>query len=251
MTSSQYWDPDRYQRNAGFVAELGLPILDLLTPQPDEDILDLGCGDGALTEKLAATGARVIGVDASPQQIAAARNRGLDARVLDAAQLPFRNAFDAVFSNAALHWVRDADAVIAGVARALRRGGRFVAEMGGAGNCQTVRRALHAALSARDIDPGAVDPWYFPTPAEYGDKLRDGGFLIDEIELIPRPTPLPGDVAAWLDTFAEDFLKALPLADRDRFRSELRDKLRPQLCDKEGRWSVDYVRLRFAARLPA
>ena len=109
MASTQRWDPDRYQRNAGFVAELGLPILNLLAPQPGEDVLDLGCGGGALTEKLVAAGARVVGVDASPDQVAAARRRGLDARVADAAALPFRQAFDAVFSNATLHWVKDAE----------------------------------------------------------------------------------------------------------------------------------------------
>ena len=251
MASTQRWDPDRYQRNAGFVAELGLPVLNLLAPRPGEDVLDLGCGDGALTEKLVAAGARVVGVDASPDQVAAARRRGLDVQVADAAALPFRQAFDAVFSNAALHWVKDADAAIAGVARALRRGGRFVAEMGGAGNCQTVRCALHAGLTSRGTDPWGVDPWYFPTEAEYGGKLRDSGFVIEHMALIPRPTPLPGDVADWLDTFAEDFLKTVPADGRDDFLAELSDKMRPQLCDKEGRWSIDYVRLRFAARLRA
>ncbi len=251
MRSAQHWDPDRYQRNAGFVAELGLPVLDLLALRPGEDVLDLGCGDGALTEKLVAAGARVVAVDASPHQIGAARQRGLDARVEDATALPFHSAFDAVFSNAALHWVKDADAAIVGVARALRHGGRFVAEMGGAGNCEAVRRALHAGLTGRGIDPRSVDPWYFPTEAEYGDKLRDAGFAIEHMALIPRPTPLPGDIIGWLNTFAEDFLNTLPADGRDDFLAELRDKMRPQLCDKEGRWSVDYVRLRFAARLRA
>ena len=123
--------------------------------------------------------------------------------------------------------------------------------MGGAGNCQTVRRALHTGLIDRGIDPSAVDPWYFPTEAEYGDKLRDSGFVIERMALIPRPTPLPGDMTEWLDTFAEDFLKTVPADDRDEFLAELSDKMQPQLCDKEGRWSVDYVRLRFAARLRA
>ena len=123
----QTWNPEHYARNAGFVAELGLPVVELLNPQPGERILDLGCGDGVLTEKLAALGCQVVGVDSSPAQIAAAQARGLDAHVVDAQRLTFDAEFDAVFSNAALHWMRKPDEVIAGVWRALEPGGRFVA----------------------------------------------------------------------------------------------------------------------------
>jgi len=145
--SGQHWDPDRYACNARFVADLGEPVVDLLAPQPGERILDLGCGDGALTERLVALGAAVVGVDASDDQVAAARGRGLDARVMDGARLSFADEFDAVFSNAAMHWMRDLAAVAAGVKRALRPGGRFVGEMGGAENVAKVSEAL---LSAHD-----------------------------------------------------------------------------------------------------
>src|SRR5690349_15390007 len=144
----QRWDPQRYQENAGFVAVLGAPLLDMLAPKAGERILDLGCGDGALTEKIAAI-ATVVAVDASADQIKAARARGLDAHVADGTKLAFKSGFDAVFSNAALHWMRDPDAVIAGVWRALRPGGRFVAECGGAGNVEQIMRALVAALDRR------------------------------------------------------------------------------------------------------
>jgi len=244
----QSWDPDRYARNAAFVPALGQPVLDLLAPRSGERILDLGCGDGALTAKLVAAGADVVGVDASAEQIAAAQAAGLDARVVDGAALDFDAEFDAVFSNAALHWMRDPDAVIAGVARALRPGGRFVAEMGGAGNCGAIRDALYAALERRGLDAAAFDPWYFPGIEEYAGRLEAHGFAVETIELVPRPTPLPGDIADWLDTFAESFLAAVPEAGRGEIKDELREALRPTLQDN-GQWFADYVRLRFAAHL--
>ena len=159
----QHWDPERYARNARFVADLGVVLLDLLRPRPGERILDLGCGDGVLTEKIAAAGARVTAVDSSPEQIAAARARGLDSHVADGQALTFRSEFDAVFSNAAMHWMRDAEAVIDGVWQALVPGGRFVGEFGGAGNVARIQAALIAALDRRGLDGRSADPWYFPS----------------------------------------------------------------------------------------
>lgn len=245
--SRQSWDPERYERHARFVSDLGAPVVALLAPRAGERILDLGCGDGVLTQRLAAMGCTVVGVDASPAQVAAARARGCDARVMNATGLRFAAEFDAVFSNAALHWVRDADTMLAGVARALRPRGRFVAELGGSGCVHTIRAALHAALRRRGIDPDAHDPWYFPTVEDYGARLAAAGFAVDSIALIPRPTPLPGDVTGWLETFAESFTNALPAGERPAFLEEVRDALRPSLCDPGGEWSADYVRLRFAA----
>lgn len=251
MSTAQTWDPERYARNARFVADLGMPVVELLAPRPGERILDLGCGDGALMEKLLARGCQVVGVDGSAEQIAAACARGLDAYVMDGEHLTFHDAFDAVFSNAALHWMKRADDVIAGVWRALKPGGRFVAECGGDGCVATIRAALAAALERRGVDVARVDPWYFPTPDNYRERLRAHGFTVRHIALIPRPTPLPGDITAWLETFAESFTAALPASERAAFLDEVCDALRPQLCDSEGRWTADYVRLRFAARKPA
>lgn len=247
----QRWDPQRYAHNARFVADLGLPVVELLAPQPGERVLDLGCGDGALTAKLVAMGCQVVGVDGSPEQVAAARARGLDARVMDGEKLIFEKDFDAVFSNAALHWMRRADAVIAGVWRALRPGGRFVAECGGHGCVATIRQALHAALRRRGVDASAVDPWYFPTTADYGARLQACGFTIDFLALIQRPTPLPGDITGWLETFAESFTSVLPVDEHAAFLAEVREALRPALCDTSGKWTADYVRIRFAARKPS
>jgi SAM-dependent methyltransferase len=252
MTSviPQTWNPDQYASAAAFVPALGLPVLDLLDPQPGERILDLGCGDGVLTEKLASLGCQVVGVDSSPAQVAAAQARGLDARVVDARELPFDAEFDAVFSNAALHWMRPPEAVLAGVWRALEPGGRFVGELGGAGNIAQVLAALAAVLAGRDIPMQQASPWYFPDEAEYRAKLEQAGFVVTSIERFPRPTSLPGDLGDWLETFAGSFLGIFPDGERAQVIDELRELLRPRLLNDDGVWVLDYVRLRFAATKP-
>ena len=190
---AQTWDPERYARNARFVSDLGAPVLALLVAKPGERILDLGCGDGVLTAKLAEVGCDVIGVDASPAQIYAARKLGLKAHLMNGEQLTFDSQFDAVFSNAALHWMRDPDKVIAGVWRALKRHGRFVAEFGGQGCVAKIKQALVEALNRRGIDGEGASPWYFPSVEDYSQRLTQGGFRLNSIALIPRPTPLPGE----------------------------------------------------------
>jgi trans-aconitate methyltransferase len=243
----QTWDPDSYVANARFVSDLGAAVVDLLGPQPDERILDLGCGDGALTRLLIEAGAEVVGVDASPEMIAAACEAGIDAHVVNAHALPYTQEFDAVFSNAALHWMRDPDEVIAGVARALKPGGRFVAEMGGHGCVAAVLTALLAVLERRGINGKALIPWYFPTPDDYTERLERHGFEVGTMLHFPRPTPIPGDVTDWLATFAGSFLREV--GDPDEAGAEVAELLRPSLCDEQGRWTIDYVRLRFAAEL--
>ena len=245
---TQTWNPDQYARNARFVSDLGAPVLDLLAPQPGERILDLGCGDGVLTAKLQSLGCNVIGVDASAAQVEATKNLGVPAQTVDGENLSFENEFDAVFSNAALHWMRNnPDSVISGVHRALRPGGRFVAEMGGAHCVEKIRTALIAALDRRNIDGKAADLWFFPTVEDYSARLTRAGFTIDYIAHIPRPTPLPGDVIAWLRVFAHNFTDKLPASDREAYLAEVQEALRPHLCDATGMWTADYTRLRFKA----
>ena len=247
QTSRQHWSAARYAEAAHFVPVLGAPVVELLAPRPGEHILDLGCGDGVLTEKIAAAGADVVAVDAAPDMVAAARRRGLDARVVAGQDLDFDSDFDAVFSNAALHWMRPPEKVLAGVFRALKPGGRFVAEMGGHNNTAGIIVALSAVLGRRGLDAQRLSPWYFPSAEAYGKKLEAAGFAIDEIRIVPRPTPLPAGLEAWLDTFAEDFFGALAPADRPAARREIVELLRPVLTDETGTWIADYVRLRFRA----
>jgi SAM-dependent methyltransferase len=250
MSSGQSWDPDLYGRKARFVAELGLPLVELLAPRAGERILDLGCGDGALTEKLVALGCTVVAVDASAAQVAAARARGLDAQVANGEALTFDGEFDGVFSNAALHWMKRAEAVVDGVWRALRPDGRFVAELGGDGNVAAIRTACGEALRRRGIDPEAIDPWYFPTADAYGALLTARGFEVVSLDLFARPTPLDGDIADWLAVFAVAFTSAVPVEDRPALVAEVREAVRPRLQDERGVWTADYVRLRLAARRP-
>ncbi len=250
-TVTQHWDPVRYQQHARFVSDLGSPLVELLAPQAGERILDLGCGDGVLTARLAASGATVMGVDASSEFVAAARARGLDARELDGQALPFAGEFDAVFSNAALHWMkRDPDGVVRGVARSLRPGGRFVSECGGFGNVAAIRTALHAVCRAHGLDPAERDPWYFATGEECRDRLEKYGFKVSELDVFPRPTLLPGDLSGWLETMAGAFLSGVDTAQSRAMLAGVRELLRPALCAGDGRWQADYVRLRFIAVKP-
>lgn len=247
--SPQSWDPDEYDEKAGFVAELGAPVVALLGPEAGERVLDLGCGGGTLTEALVAQGCQVVGVDGSEEQVEAARARGLDARVMDAHALPFDGEFDAVFSNAALHWMRDPDAVIDGVWRSLVPGGRFVGEMGGKGNVRAFARALEAALDRRGISGAESNPWYFPDIEEYGGRLEARGFDVRTIRLIERPTPLPHGARGWIDVFGQAFVAPVPEAERSAFLDEVCEALRPDLFENDT-WVADYVRLRFAADRP-
>jgi trans-aconitate methyltransferase len=241
------WNPHTYLHNAAFVPALGLDVLELLGAAPGQRILDLGCGEGTLTEKIAATGATVVGVDSSPEFVAAAVARGLDARVGDGEALTFADEFDAVFSNAALHWMRNADAVLDGVRHALKNEGRFVAEFGGYGNVAAIHVAIRAVLMRRGIVADA--PWYFPTTSQYRAKLESYGFTVEQIGLHPRPTPLATGIAGWLETFAGPMLDRLPAGDRGDAVAEIEGLLHSVLRDDGGQWTADYVRLRFAARL--
>jgi trans-aconitate methyltransferase len=247
MSTAQTWDPASYARNARFVSDLGSPLLELLAPKPGERILDLGCGDGVLTKKLVDMGCEVVAVDSSVPQVEAARKLGLNAHVISGEDLPYNEEFDAVFSNAVLHWIKRADAMIAGVCRSLKPGGRFVAECGGYGCVHKIRTALVQALERRGFDGEARVPWYFPTPGDYATRLERAGFRVDSIALIPRPTPLPGDIVGWLETFALNFFQGLSDETRSEYLQEVRMVLEPQLRDADGTWVADYVRLRFAA----
>jgi len=249
--SVQRWSASDYAKNGRFVQELAGPVFGMLAAQPGESILDLGCGDGALTAEIKALGARVLGVDLSDELLAVARMKGLNVRKVDGHALDFVSEFDAVFSNAALHWMRKPHLVIAGVARALRPRGRFVGELGGHGNVAALATAMRAVGAVRGGDPALVAPWFFPTAEEFGRLLTEGGFRVKEIALVPRPTPLRTGMEGWLRTFGRSFFDQFPEPNRTKVVGEVIELLRPSLCDSRGQWTADHIRLRFHAEREA
>lgn len=249
----QRWDAGEYARSAAFVPAMGAPVMDLLAPRRGERILDLGCGDGVLTQKISATGAVVVGVDGSHEMIAAARERGLDAHVMDGQALGFGPEFDAVFSNAAMHWMRDAAAVANGVFRALKPGGRFVGEMGGAGNVAAIWEAMAAELAGHGLTlPQAHVHWY-PTVEAFSGVYRDAGFADIDARLIDRSTSLPTGVHGWVLTFFTGIMTDLGLVPdvQDAIARAVERRLAPTLRQPDGVWVAPYVRLRFSMRKPA
>lgn len=259
LNPSSRWSAADYASNAGFVPALGTAALDLLDPQPGELIVDLGCGDGALTRRIMERGARVIGLDASPEMVEAARAHGVDAFVADAqaldldAQAGRFGQFDAAFSNAALHWMLDPDAVASGVFSLLRPGGRFAGEMGGEGNIATLRAGIRDELTERGYAVPAEDPQWYASCEEFVRLYACAGFEQIKAQLIPRPTPLPpGGVAAWVKTFRAGLLDmaGVPEDMRDEVASAVETRLQPLLQQPDGSWMADYVRLRFTMRKP-
>ncbi len=250
MTSTQTWDPARYRESGGFIAAYGEDVVALLDPQPGERILDIGCGDGRLTAVIAASGADVVGIDASAEQVAAARESGLDARRIDVLSLDAFCAYDAVFSNAALHWVPAPDEAARRIFDAITPGGRFVGELGGKGNVHLVSRAIFKTLENRGLDGTPAWPWFFPSEQAYAGILRNAGFEVIDLNLFERPTVLPGRFADWVETFARPFLELVEDDDCGAFLADVERIAAAVLLDDDGIWRADYVRLRFAARKP-
>jgi SAM-dependent methyltransferase len=242
--STSKWDAADYARVGAFVAELGGAALDLLEPQPGERILDVGCGEGTLTKKIVERGASVLGIDNSPEMIAAARAAGIDAVLMDAADMPFSSEFDAAFSNATLHWVLEKEQAARAIFRSLKTGGRFAGEMGGEGNLKTLREALDEELVIRGyVPPVEASNWY-ASPDEFALVYEAAGFEEIDARLIERPTPLDHGVAAWVTTFRKGWL------DRAAVPEQERAEIGAAVAHRFGSDVADYVRLRFIMRKP-
>jgi trans-aconitate methyltransferase len=244
------WDPELYEAKHSFVWQFGQDVVALLDPKPGERILDLGCGTGNLTEKIARNGAEVLGLDSSPEMIGQARRNypGLSFVLGDAAKMDFTEEFDAIFSNAALHWMLDAEAVAAGIARALKRDGRLVAEMGGKGNIASIERAIHDVLSGYLPYGLPARRTFYPSLGEYTSLLERHGLECRFAQLFDRPTELEGEngMETWLRQFKWYYFEAVPNEQREKALAEVVKKLRPALM-REDRWFADYRRLRIQA----
>ena len=242
LASAQTWSAEGYEKNARFVSDLGAEILSWLAPAPGMRVLDLGCGDGALTSRIADTGAYVAGIEPSESLRAAASARSLDVRRASVTQM----TFDAIFSIAVLHWVNEPSRTIERMRAALKPAGRFVAEFGGHGNIAAIVTAMRAAATIHGGDAALASPWFYPTDREYAALLQEGGFRVLRAGLYPRQTPLPTGMSGWLKTFRAPFFGQFAERAED-VKQEVEDLLRPALCDASGHWVADYVRLRVEA----
>jgi trans-aconitate methyltransferase len=244
VASTSNWNAADYARVGSFVAELGEAALDLLDPQPGERILDVGCGEGTLTKKIVARGAIVLGVDNSPDMILAARAKGIDAVLMDAADIAFTSEFDAAFSNATLHWVLEKEQAARAIFPALDPGGRFAGEMGGEGNLASLREALDEELIIRGYVPPAEASNWYPSTQEFAAVYEAAGFEQIDARLIERPTPIEAGLAEWVTTFRKGWL------DRAQVPEDERAQIGAAVADRLSSNVADYVRLRFIMRKP-
>ena len=244
IASTSRWDAADYARVGRFVSDLGEAALDLLDPKMGERILDVGCGDGALTHKIVERGADVVGVDNSPELVAAARAIGLEVLEMDAADMTFDAEFDAAFSNAALHWMLDKDRVAEATFRALKSGGRYAGEMGGDGNLAKLRQTLDAELVARGYPPPLESSNWYPSVEDFAAVYEAAGFTEVDARLIERPTPMPNGIGQWVTTFRRGWL------DRAGVPEDERAQIGEAVAETVGTNNADYVRLRFIMRKP-
>ena len=246
------WDAKLYDDKHSFVWEKAKGVVELLSPKAGERILDLGCGTGRLTAEIAATGADVIGIDLSPEMISEARAqfRDLHFEVADARHMHFERQFDAVFSNAVLHWIPQPELVVQAVAKALVPEGRFVAEFGGKGNVRRLFDSINRAYAKFGIEDGlATNTWYYPSVAEYSALLEKEGLEVRDAKLFDRPTRLEDGekgLEVWIRMFVKFALDRFPSARQQEFLREIEKQARPELF-RNGNWELDYRRLRIAA----
>lgn len=242
--STSKWNAADYAKVGAFVAELGGAALDLFDPQPGERVLDVGCGEGTLTKKIAERGATVLGIDNSPEMIAAARAKGIDAVLMDVADMTFSTEFDAVFSNATLHWVLEKEQAARAIFRALKPGGRFAGEMGGQGNIARLQRLVDEEMILRGFVPPVEAHNWYASPEEFALVYESAGFREVDARLIERPTPIEHGIAAWVTTFRKGWF------DRAGVPEEERADIGAAVADRFGSNVADYVRLRFIMRKP-
>jgi len=250
-TSNCDWNSSLYQENHAFVWKYGENLLEILNPQPNEIILDLGCGTGQLTAKITESGTEVIGIDSASEMIEKAQNNypQLKFKVADARNFELSQPVDAIFSNAVLHWIPEADEVINCINKSLKTGGRFIAEFGGRGNIDSIVKALYAALEKIGVDASKLNPWYFPSISEYAAKLEKQGFEVVYSNLFSRPTLLQDrdtGLANWIKMFGGNFFTELSESEINQVIQDVEKQLKPKLY-QDGNWFADYRRIQVKA----
>jgi len=245
-TETNHWNPKTYNKHTAFVSQLALPVVDLLNPKEGERVLDVGCGDGTLAVEMERRGAKVIGVDMSAEMVEACYANGIDAYVGSVTDLSYENAFDSVFSNAMLHWVKDARGAVQNIAKSLKMGGVFVCEFGGEGNAYHLVSAMQEVFAHHPEFGAFNNPWYFPSVEDYKALLESEGFNVAYIEIIPRPTPMD-DIGNWLDIFANGVTSHLSAEAYAVFKREAIAILKTTIYSEKEGWMLDYKRLRVKA----
>ncbi len=249
-SNNDQWQPDLYADKHSFVWKLASPVIELLAPEPSERVLDIGCGTGQLTARIAESGATAVGADHSPAMIEEARqlHPQIEFQIEDAHDFEFDQPFDAVFSNAALHWITNPDKVVNCIARALNKRGRMAVEFGGSGNIHFLAGAIETA-SQTVFGKRIKHPWYFPDIVDFGTVLRRHGLEVTQAALIDRPTPLEGNdgLRNWVKMFGQHWLTQLATERHDEFLDQIESIARANLF-RGSIWQADYRRIRVVAR---
>lgn len=247
------WNPGLYNDKHAFVYDYGKDLIQLLAPQKNERILDLGCGSGQLTNEIRLNALEVIGIDKSKSMIADAKSKYDDIvfEVKDAANFKYDKPFDAIFSNAALHWVKNYKAAIQNMYDCLKQDGRIVLEFGGKGNVQIIVNQLRKSLLKRGYDTQSnLQLWYFPSIAEYTTALENEGFKVDMAQHYDRPTELADEITGikdWITMFGEAFFNNVTIQHIEEIKEEVQELVKSN-CFIEGKWYADYKRIRVVAR---
>ena len=244
---SNNWNTNQYKNHASFVSDMAEDLVEVLNPKKDETILDLGCGDGTLALKIKQKCQNIIAVDLSNEMVEKTKSLGIEAYIMSATNLEFENKFDAVFSNAVLHWVKQSKLAVQNINKVLKQNGRFIAEFGGYKNINTIVQAIQEVFN-QNKDYGVFNnPWYFPTTQEYKNILEQNGFEVKSINLTIRPTSVD-DISNWLNIFANGIISHLNKEQKESFLLEVKCILENKLYTKEQGWILDYVRIRVEAK---
>jgi 2-isopropylmalate synthase len=246
MKETNDWNAKKYNKHADFVSILATPVVELLNPKKDEKILDLGCGDGTLAINIEKLGSKVVAIDLSEDMVKKTKEKGLEAYVMSATDLSFENEFEAVFSNAVLHWVKEPKVALEKIYNSLKSEGRFIAEFGGYGNIKHLTDAMQKVFDKYPEYGEFNNPWYFPKEENYRQLLENQGFEVQYIEIIPRPTKID-DISNWLNIFANGIVSHLSKEQQNHFNGEVREILKPIIYSEKDGWVADYVRLRLKA----